>query len=45
VACSTAANYLRFDPSLTMEKADVIALVRALEEILAAGGGALGGEP
>ena len=36
VACGTAANYLRFDPSLTMEKDDVIDLVRALDEILTA---------
>ena len=36
VACSTAANCLRFDPALTMETDDVVALVRALDEILTA---------
>ena len=38
VACAAAGNYLRFDPALTMEKDDVIALVRALDEILTAAG-------
>jgi acetylornithine/succinyldiaminopimelate/putrescine aminotransferase len=38
VACSTATNHIRFDPSLTIEKDDVIALVSALDEILTARG-------
>jgi acetylornithine/succinyldiaminopimelate/putrescine aminotransferase len=38
VACSTATNHIRLDPSLTMEKDDAIALVRTLDEILTAGG-------